>query len=174
MTKTCWYSLLWHHHCFSCLYFLATNNSAHTPCSSDTSEGFFVPHMMTSPFFISFCLPWNFCLYVISHLCMLIVKMIIFCTIFRYKLGHINEERWSGFEFKEIITMFICCHVFNFFFFILIQGFLDLRFAMYYLVWCQRNRGRGWQLRGALWKTEGCANRIRESEKQRRVGISLA
>lgn len=46
--------------------------------------------------------------------------------------------------------------------FFFLQGFLDLRFAVYYLVWCQQNRGRGWQWSGVLRKTEGCASRITE------------
>lgn len=64
---------------------------------------------------------------IIRHPCMCIVKIIIFCTIFCYKLGHKNEEQCPGFEFKEIITILFSCHVF-------LQGFLDLRFAVYYLV----------------------------------------
>lgn len=92
---------------------------------------------------------------IISRPCMRIVKIIIFCTILCYKLGHKNEEQCPGFEFKEIITILFSCHVF-------LQGFLDLRFAVYYLVWCQQNRGRGWQWNGVLRKTEGCASRIRE------------
>lgn len=49
---------------------------------------------------------------IISHPCMHIVEIIIFCTIFCYKLGHKNEEQCPGFEFKEIITILFFCHVF--------------------------------------------------------------
>lgn len=122
--------------------------------------------------FLSFTLEKLFIsLFIISRPCIHIVKIIIFCTWFCYKLGHKNEKQWPGFEFKEIITILFSCHVFFVFY---LQGFLDLRFALYYLVWCQQNRGRGWQWSGVLQKTEGCASRIRESEKQRKVGVSLA
>lgn len=129
---------------------------------SDRSESYFVQYFMTlSCFFPNTYLGNVVYTIIISHPCMHILKIIIFCTIFCYKLGHKNEEQWPGFEFKEIITILFSCHVF-------LQGFLDLRFAVYYLVWCQQNRGRGWQWSGVLRKSEACASRIRERVKNRR------
>lgn len=139
-----------------------------TQSSTNGRQDCFVQYIMTSCCVFSITYLGDIIyMVIISRLCIHIVKIIIFCTLFHYKLGHKNEEQWPGFEFKEIITILFSCHVF-------LQGFLDLRFAVYYLVWCQQNRGRGWQWSGVLWKTEGCASRIRESKKQRRVGVSLA
>lgn len=59
---------------------------------------------------------------------------------------------------------------FSFFFFL--QGFLDLRFAVYYLVWCQQNRGKGMTMEWCTaedWRL--CQQDKRESEKQKREGV---
>lgn len=80
---------------------------------SDRSESYFVQYFMTlSCFFPNTYLGNVVYTIIISHPCMHILKIIIFCTIFCYKLGHKNEEQWPGFEFKEIITILFSCHVF--------------------------------------------------------------
>lgn len=84
-----------------------------TQSSTDRSEGYFVQHIMTSScvFPIAYLGDVVYII-IISRPCIRIVKIIIFCTIFCYKLGHKNEEQWPGFEFKEIITILFSCHVF--------------------------------------------------------------
>lgn len=84
-----------------------------TQSSTNRRQDCFVQYIMTSCCVFSITYLGDIVyIIIISRPCIHIVKIIIFCTLFHYKLGHKNEEQWPGFEFKEIITILFSCHVF--------------------------------------------------------------
>lgn len=125
------------------IYFLAVNNVDYSKLNRKTSRLFCSIHWPPGVYLLSLTMATLFII-VISHPCN------THCWdnhILYHILLQIGAQKWrtmAWFWVQRNNNHIILLPCF-FYLFIFLQGFLDLRFAVYYLVWCQQNRGRGWQ-----------------------------